>query len=73
MGDSSPVGIILACVGGALFVALLGGFTYHYVKGKRGMQALPGYTYVTTKVRSTTAIKAPIEKFLYIFNLNFDL
>jgi len=49
MSDSSPVGIVIACVAGVLFIALLAGFSYQYVKGKRGMQALPGYTFVATK------------------------
>lgn len=40
----SPIGIVLLGLLGLAMVVLIGGFTYNVITGKRGLQAIPGYS-----------------------------
>jgi len=58
MGSGSPVAIAIAAVAGALFVLMVGGYAYNYAKGDRGLHALPGYSFVKSKVSTEDPDKA---------------
>lgn len=49
MATGSPIAIALAALAGALVVLMIGGYAYNYAKGSRGVKAIPGYSFVTSK------------------------
>eukprot|EP00301_Raphidiophrys_heterophryoidea_P005881 c1241_g1_i1.p1 GENE.c1241_g1_i1~~c1241_g1_i1.p1 ORF type:complete len:431 (-),score=107.59 c1241_g1_i1:85-1377(-) len=50
LAGGSPIGIVLVALGAVLFAVLIGGFVYNYAQGKRGMTAIPGYTFVREQI-----------------------
>ena len=56
MATGSPIAIALAALAGALVVLMIGGYAYNYAKGSRGVKAIPGYSFVTSKVSHVTGV-----------------
>jgi len=60
VSTSFPVGVIVVCIVGAALVLLLIGGVYNYVKkGKKWLQAVPGYDVVRTTVKPDGYVQAP--------------
>jgi hypothetical protein len=49
--DGSPIAIVLLALIGVVFAAAVGGFTYNFSQGKRGLKAVPGYSFYMAKVK----------------------
>lgn len=51
IGESSgsPIAIALLCLVGVVGAGMVGGYTYNYATGKRGMHAVPGYSFFANK------------------------